>query len=127
MRSLFAAIALLFAAEPVLAHPAPFSFVDIQIATGGIHGALVIHDFDAANELRLDKPQALLHLDVAHRYRIQLIHLVDLRLRFTGDRPLTPKWEEIETLPERQSLRIPFTIDKETSGALRIDADLFPY
>jgi hydrogenase/urease accessory protein HupE len=49
-------------------------------------------------------------------------------LRRLGDgRALVPDWGELETLPERQSLRLPFVLDRPVRGALDIEALLFPY
>ena len=35
--------ALLAAASPVGAHPAPFSYLDVRLNAGGVSGALVVH------------------------------------------------------------------------------------
>src|SRR4029453_1086903 len=45
------ALVLLSIATHAAAHPAPFSFLDLYLDPDGTHGALVVHDFDAAHEL----------------------------------------------------------------------------
>jgi hydrogenase/urease accessory protein HupE len=122
-------VALVFgcAASLARAHPAPFSYLDVKL-DDGVHGTLVVHDFDAAHELGLEKPAMLLDPAVAREHRDQLIALLEHRLRLRSESgPLTPTWGDIDILAERQSLRLPFTLDRSVRSTLDIDAVLFPY
>ncbi len=57
---------LLSAASPVLAHPVPFSYLDIHLGATSVEGTLVLHDFDVAHEVALDTPDALLDAATLH-------------------------------------------------------------
>jgi hydrogenase/urease accessory protein HupE len=116
------------AASLAAAHPAPFSYLDLHLEDERIHGSLVIHDFDAAYELKIGEPALLLDPSVAHAARDTLIPLINVRLRLLADDDeLVPSWGAIETLPERQSLRLPFVLDRPVRGKLDMVALLFPY
>ena len=59
-------LAVLGLAWPVpasLAHPAPFSYLDLRLTAAGVTGSLVVHDLDAAFELKLPDANALLDPD----------------------------------------------------------------
>jgi hydrogenase/urease accessory protein HupE len=111
------------------AHPAPFSYLDLRFERGAASGSLVIHDFDAAHELRIDDPQTLLAPSLARERAEELTRIITSRLRIVADaRPATPRWQAVEVLPEQQSLRFPFTLpDADQPGHVEIDAVLFPY
>jgi hydrogenase/urease accessory protein HupE len=95
------------------AHPAPFSYLDLHLDAQGAGGTLVIHDFDAAHELGLDDPQALLEPGLA---------------RARSGEPVTLQWRPVEVLLERQSLSFAFALTSAGRPAhLEIDAVLFPY
>lgn len=126
-RLLFALIALGLASLAA-AHPAPFSYIDLYIDEARVRGTLVIHDFDAAHELGLAKPEALLEREVARRHREALVRIVDSRLRLQVDaRAATPTWGSIEVLADRQSLRLPFDLSSPGAGTLELDTVMFPY
>ena len=111
-----------------MAHPAPYSYLDLRLDASGLHGSLVIHDFDAAHELGLYRPDLLLNPEVATRYRDRLAGVAGLRLRIIADgRLLTPTWGELEVVPERQSLRLTVRFDRSAPAAIKIQAALFPY
>ena len=121
-------LALLGVAATAVAHPVPFSFLDVHMDADGVRGALVIHDFDAAHELNVDKPELLLDPAVAAGYRDTLVELIEARLHLlSGDAAMKPAWGEIEVLTQRQSLLLPFKLDATIRGTLDIDARLFPY
>ena len=126
-RLLLAATALLWAG-PVFAHPAPFSFLDLHLDRARLSGAIVIHDYDAAHELGIERPDALLDADLASRSRDRLVEILRSRLRFEADgRPVEPVWGVVEVLPDRQSLRFGLEFGLPAPGVIRIDTVLFPY
>jgi len=119
---------LLLWASPVSAHPAPFSYLDLLLDTSRLHGSLVIHDFDAAHELGISQPDALLDPDLATRHRDRLVAILAPRLRIMVDgRALSPTWGVIEVLRDRQSLRFALNFNQPPPGAIKIDTVLFPY
>jgi len=125
---LVAFVALLCVADFALSHPAPFSYLDLFLDADGPRGALVIHDFDAAHELGLERPELLLEPAIAASHRDALLALLTSRLRLRADDgPLAPSWGGLEALPERQSLRFDFELPRPVRGRLDIDALMFPY
>jgi hypothetical protein len=115
-------------ASPSSAHPAPFSYLDVHLDASRLRGTLVIHDFDAAHELGIDKPAMLLDPDFAVRYRDRLVAIIQTRLRLSGDgRALSPTWGVIDVLPDRQSVRLPLDFGPVTPGGITIDTVMFPY
>jgi hypothetical protein len=123
---LAAALALL--ASPVGAHPAPFSFLDLQLSNEGVTGTLIIHDFDAAHDVGIDPPERLRDSAFAERYRDQLTRLMQSRLAlFLDGGPAELTWTGFEALPERQSLRLTFRTGARRPARVAIRAVLFPY
>ncbi|MGE0039689.1 MAG: HupE/UreJ family protein [Vicinamibacterales bacterium] len=123
-----AAVLALVAAAPAAAHPAPFSYLDIRLAPGGIEGALVVHDFDVAHDLGVEAPDDLLRPDVAAQAREALVALMGRRLRLVADGTArTVTWGALDVLAERQSLQLAFTAGAGRPARLDIEARLFPY
>jgi hydrogenase/urease accessory protein HupE len=126
-RWLLAAI-LLGASGFAIAHPAPFSYIDIRLDDSVLSGEVVIHDFDVAHELGIAEAATLLDAVVVRAHGDLLTRLVESRLRLAADGDvLAPRWGEIGVLLERQSIRLPFTVPRRVGGVLQIDAHLFPY
>lgn len=121
--------ALLGTPSWVQAHPAPFSYLDVRLSAGGISGTLVVHDFDAARELNADSVYGLLDPLTAFRHREALLGILSPRLSFSLDGLETRVvWGALETLPERQSLRLAFTLASDARPArVHVRALLFPY
>jgi hydrogenase/urease accessory protein HupE len=120
-------LALYAPVHEACAHPAPFSYLDLHLDAQRARGALVIHDFDAAYELGLQDPQALLEPNVAHARADELLAVLAQRLRIVADgEPATLRWHPVEVLPERQSLSFAFTLEARPAH-IQIDAILFPY
>lgn len=116
------------AAAPAVAHPAPFSYLDVRVEEGGVRGTLVLHDFDVAHDLGIEPPGALMDAGFVRARRDWIVALVStrLRLRFDG-RPAKIAWGELDVLPERQSVAIAFAADGVKPATLAVDAFLFPY
>src|SRR5688572_24243866 len=106
------ALLLLGAARLVAAHPAPFSYLDLYLYAERTRGTLVIHDFDAAHELQIGRPELLREPEVAAGYRDALVALIEGRLRLEADdADVKLIWGPLEVLAARQSLRLPFTLE----------------
>lgn len=110
------------------AHPAPFSYLDLRLNASGVTGTLVVHDLDAAHDLGITQADSLLDPAVAAKHRDALVALLSPRITiaFNG-RPVTITWGAIDVVPERQSVRLAFTIADPPPGHTAINAYVFPY
>lgn len=110
------------------AHPAPFSYLDVQIGGAVIAGTLVLHDFDVAHDLGLERPADLLDDRYAQAHRATLVELVERRVRLLCDgQPVAIAWGALAVLAGRQSLALEWSAAAPQPGALIIDAVIFPY
>ena len=110
------------------AHPAPFSYLDLHLDGTGLSGTLVVHDLDAAHDLGVDNADALLDPATAARYRDQLVALLSPRLTLRLDgAPAGISWGAIDVVPDRQSVRLAFTVSNSRPGHIGINAYVFPY
>ena len=122
------AITLLLSVTPASAHPAPFSYLDLHLDANGVTGTLVVHDLDAAHDLGVANADTLLDPATAARYRDALVALLGPRVSLMLDnRPATITWGEIDVVPDRQSLRLAFTVSNARPGHVGIHAYVFPY
>lgn len=132
LRRVSAILLILFSAAAAItlrAHPAPFSYLDVHIATDGLSGRLAIHDLDAAYELKLEDPVQLADAAFVAAQAPALAAVLAQRLTFladgtpqpwtmTGARPV-PGQDAIELTWRAPGTRAP--------GKLTIEARLFPY
>jgi hypothetical protein len=122
------ALALSLLPSSALAHPAPFSFLDLYLTASGVEGALVIHDFDAAHDVGVDPPDRFRDPAFAERYRDELTRLMDSRLAILlDDQRASLTWTGFETVPDRQSLKLTFRAADTRPGRVRARTVLFPY
>jgi hydrogenase/urease accessory protein HupE len=128
-RAAVGALAGLLFASAAVAHPVPFSFLDIRIDGARLAGTLTVHDVDAAHELGLADAGVLLDPTTAARHASTLAGLLARRLQLVIDgRPVTATLSEMVPLADQQALR--FSLAAPVSGRpgrLTIDAMLFPY
>jgi hypothetical protein len=118
----------LLCAVTAAAHPAPFSYLDLRLNRGGVNGTLVVHDLDAAHDLGLTQADSLLDPAVAARHRDALVNLLSPRITIEFDgRPVSIAWGAIDVVPERQSVRLAFTIADAPPAHTAIRAYVFPY
>jgi hypothetical protein len=128
MRAVVLASALLLVAETASAHPAPFSYLDLRLADDGVSGSLILHDFDVAHDVGVDAPEQLKDPSIAARYRDVLTRLMDSRLTILLNGTRAPiAWAGIDTLPERQSVRLTFHAGTARPASVRVNAVIFPY
>ncbi|HJU42824.1 MAG TPA: HupE/UreJ family protein, partial [Vicinamibacterales bacterium] len=91
-------------------------------------GTLVVHDLDAAHDLGIKEAGALLEPAVAAKYRDALVALLSPRITlFFDSNPAAIQWGAIEVVPDRQSLRLAFTVAGAVPGRAAIQAYVFPY
>ena len=123
-------LAFLGVAPPALAHPAPFSFVDLRVQGTSLDIEVVIHAFDVAYELGIDPPDGALDPGVLGPGTARLAALLRDRLSITADgRTLVlDTWSSAEPLPERQSVRLRARGELvRAPGVIDVSAELFPY
>jgi hydrogenase/urease accessory protein HupE len=111
MRGLGVLLLLLVCAAPAAAHPVPFSYLDLRLGADGVTGTLTVHVFDAAHELSIEPPERLLDAPFVSSRAAALEALLASRLSIAGGGdPLRIVWSPIQPLPDKQSLRLPFTV-----------------
>ena len=127
------AIALLLflaAAKPAAAHPVPFSYVDVRIASGEIDLTVVAHMYDVAHELNIDPANQLLDAAFVAQHAGQLIALVRDRLQLAACNSVLANapWSAPEILTDRQSIRLQARYPTAAKpGEVTLSAALFPY
>jgi len=130
MRRLASSIALLLAlAAPAIAHPVPFSYVDLRLAGTDVDGSIVVHVYDAGHELSIDPAERLLDPNVLSTQAAALERLLAARMRVEADgQVLTPTWLAVEPIVERQSVRLNVRYrPARVPGVVAVQATLFPY
>ena len=128
--ALLVVVSIFSFAPHAIAHPVPFSYLDVRIEPGAIELTLVAHMFDVAHELGVDPPDRVLDPSVLGSEGDALLALLRSRLQIVaGGRPLTEAaWSSPEPLPDRQSVRWHARYLTTTApGSLTVTATLFPY
>jgi hypothetical protein len=119
--------ALMWAPSLAVAHPAPFSYLDLRIGNASIDGALVVHIIDVAHDLGIAAPEKLLDRATAYGNLDRLTALVMQRMVLRAEQPLMIEWGDVDTLPERQGIQLHFRIHTPRPATLGIHALMFPY
>jgi HupE/UreJ protein len=109
------------------AHPAPFSYLDLQIGNDVIDGMLVVHIIDAAHDLGIASPEKLLDRATAYGNFDRLTAMLASRMTLRASGPLTIDWTDLGTIPERQAIQLHFRIHTPRPATLDIHALMFPY
>jgi hydrogenase/urease accessory protein HupE len=120
----------LLLAAPALAHPVPFTFVDVRVQSEAIELTLVAHIFDVAHELGVQPQEQLLQAGTLAARSTDVIELLRNRLHLAADGQSLGRgtWSAPEAIPERQSLRLRarFTMPR-SPGRIELVAVMFPY
>jgi hydrogenase/urease accessory protein HupE len=116
-------------AAPVVAHPVPFSYLDLRLGPDDIEGTLVAHIFDVGHDLQIEPPERLLDPAVMAAQAAALEAQLTPRLHVAADgRALAPEWTGVEVVPDRQSIRLHLRYRLDRSpGTIAVAAVLFPY
>ena len=73
----------------ILAHPAPFSYLDAHVTAKGLTGRLVLHDLDVAHELKIEPPSQVADPAFTARQAAAVAAFLQPRLTFfTDGRPI---------------------------------------
>ena len=113
-----------------VAHPAPFSFVDLRLESRAVDITVVVHVFDVAHEVGIQPPDRLLDPTVLEPLGERLAGLLHDRLRVVadGEQLTINTWSTPKPLPDRQSIRLHARRELDRgSGVFNILAELFPY
>jgi hydrogenase/urease accessory protein HupE len=113
----------------MLAHPAPFSYLDAHITPAGLTGRLVVHDLDLAHELSIEPPAQLADPAFVQRHAAAIAALLGPRLTFFADGRAIP-WTHTAVRPVEGQDAVEIMWQAAPSGntgKLTIGAHLFPY
>jgi hypothetical protein len=111
-----------------MAHPAPFSYLDLRLGANGLGGTLTVHDLDAAYELKLTDADALLDPAVARRHGPALAAILAPRLHLRLDgRDVALTLDDVTPAPDRQGLRFTLRAGGASPGRVDVETTLFPY
>jgi hydrogenase/urease accessory protein HupE len=129
MRACKALIVLILFALPAVAHPVPFSYLDVQLRPGSIDVALTAHIYDLAHDLQITPMERLLEPDFLAERESAIQAMLAPRFAITtDDRPVSLEWSQPEILKERQSVRFHLRQSMSgTPGVVSISAKMFPY
>jgi hypothetical protein len=115
-------------AAPALAHPAPFSYLDINLHDGVADGTLTMHVLDPTHELGVT-PAERLYAPGVLAARVKEIEAdldKGLFLR-SGDQRLKLEWNGFLAIPDQSQIRLSYHIADVSAGKLSARTDLFPY
>jgi hydrogenase/urease accessory protein HupE len=113
----------------LLAHPVPFSYLDLRLQPGAIDGVLVVHILDVAHDLAIAPADRLLEPTFAARSFDAVAKLVGGRLRLdVNGIAASIDWTRLEVAADRQSLRLHLRIPSPSAlASVRVAGALFPY
>ena len=98
---------VLLIARPALAHPAPFSFLDMRIGSTALDLTLVVHVFDIGHDVGAEPPEQLLDANVLASKAAAIDAVVTPRVHLLLDGAPTPiRWSAIEAAADRQAVRL---------------------
>ena len=125
---LMAAMATGWAPAPAVAHPAPFSYLDVRIGADRLSGRLVLHDLDVARTLGIADPASLALPDVVTANLAGLVTLVTTRVAIEVDgTPITWVVERAEPVIGQDAVAVIWHASLASApGHLAIGARLFP-
>jgi hypothetical protein len=122
-------VLVLSSARAAVAHPAPFSYLDVRLAPAAISGTLVLHTFDVAHELGIGDADTLADPAVVARHAAALGALMRGRLVLEADGHALP-WEVTGARPlaDRSAVELAWRVSNAPrAGRLTVGAALFPY
>jgi len=121
--------ALVCAARPVIAHPIPFSYVDIDLQADMLDVTVVAHIFDLGHDLNVVPAERLLDPAFLETEAPAVAALIRDRLHLDADgRPVTLGIRGVDPIAERQSVRIKFRVPVDHApGMVSVNVSMFPY
>jgi hydrogenase/urease accessory protein HupE len=122
-------LAALLTALPAAAHPVPFSYLDLQLRPSAIDGALTVHIYDLAYDLKVIPMERLLDTNYLAQRDAAIRALLSPRLHVSADgRLLQAEWLKSEILTDRQSVRYHLRYAVAAMpGIVSVSTVMFPY
>lgn len=114
-------------AKSALAHPSPFSYIDIDIRADAVYGTLVAHVLDVGHDLAISPPERLFDRTVLTENAARLQEILGPRLRIRTGGLTEPQWTGIEPLPDQQAIKLFFTYHVVSPGSVSVQPRMFPY
>jgi hydrogenase/urease accessory protein HupE len=124
-----ALMALMAIAPPAAeAHPAPFSYLDVQLRQAGFDLTLTVHVIDMAHELGIP-PARLMDKDVARANAPAMAALIGQRLKLLDNETATRgNWVLSDVIVDKDAIQFKSHVDLDSApGAVGIETLLFPY
>lgn len=123
-----AVAAWVLAGVVAVAHPAPFSYLDIRVEPDRLAGTLVLHDIDVARALGLPDPTALADPEVVAAHLDGIVTLVTTRVAIEVDgAPITWVIDEVRPVAGQDAVGLAWHVPLgRPAGHLGIGARLFP-
>jgi hydrogenase/urease accessory protein HupE len=122
-------LAFVGSATPLLAHPAPFSYLDVRLLPQALEITAVVHVLDVAHELNVDEA-ILIQPETLAPHAPAIQHLIRGRVGLLADgRGLGEgEWSAPEIVPDRHGLRLLARYPlAEPPGIVTVSALMFPY
>jgi hypothetical protein len=119
---------LFLASQTAFAHPAPFSYIDVRIGDGSIHGRIVLHDLDVAHDLGLSATDTLATDAGVREHGEAIARLMSARFGLIADGGIAP-WQAtaVRALADQSSIEVAWRGPAIVPGRLEIKAEIFPY
>jgi hydrogenase/urease accessory protein HupE len=124
-----ALVCCIASAVRLLAHPAPFSYLDAYLTSEGLAGRLVLHNLDLAYELGVDPPSRLADAAFVEQEAAAIAALLGPRLTFFTDGRAIP-WTltSADAVEGQDAVAVLWRAPASGNmGKLTIGAHLFPY
>src|SRR4030095_8648059 len=114
---------------PVLAHPTPYSYLDLKIEGTQIEVTLVAHVFDLAHDLNVSNIETLFDGSVIEAKRVEIENLIKSRVFVTVDGSSRAiEFSSLEPLPDRQAVAAHFRYSlASVPGRVNLECVMFPY
>jgi hydrogenase/urease accessory protein HupE len=122
-------VCALVAPRAAVAHPVPFTYLDLRLEAGALEVTLVAHIVDLGHDLQVTPEERLLDPAVARESAGALGRLFAGRLQIRVDgQLLAPDWTGLTVLADRQSLMLSARHALTGQpGRIEVIAALFPY
>lgn len=122
-----AALLLLLLPAAAWAHPAPFSYLDLDLRQDRIDGLLTVHAIDLAHELGVDDPADVLDHHLLEERLPQIAAILEPRLGIGDGLPFASQWVSIAPLADKDAVQLAFRIPGAPPGSFAVAPHLFPY
>ena len=116
-------------AAPALAHPAPYSHLDLTLADQSIDGTLVVHARAIADELGIDEEHMLFDHGVLQQQLPAIRAVLEPQLRLADGTGRRIGWQITAIAPDAgdtEALRLTLRASGPPPPELVVDANLFP-